>query len=775
MSKLKLQRVFAFFLLMFMIVSAVQPTVANASTSQKAPAVPKVSVSATAQSAVRHDTSTQLRYVPVLKATETGPDRFNKMTFDLPRRIVDASRVSVDPAWVRQSDKKYIDPPMPGLDVGLNGANQGTNRTVNGFGVLPPDTNGDVSANNYIQTVNNVFTVWDLNQTNPNTGLPLEVYGPARISSLFAGFGGACETWDDGDPIVLYDSLADRWMISQFALGNYPNPPFSECIAISASGDPLGSWYRYEFQFDVMNDYPHFGVWPDGYYMSINQFDPAAAGSQWRGQGVVVYERDAMLAGNAARMIYIDTYQGCTTGAELPWCILGGMLPSDLDGPIPPAGSPNFFSQFDDDAWGYSADQLQVWSFSTDWTAGVGTFALEADLAVDAFDSEVCAGYARNCIAQPVTAQGLDAIADRLMYRLQYRNFGTYQTLVTNHTVDVNDVAGHAGIRWYELRQVDGIWGVHQQGTYAPDASNRWMGSAAMDGSGNIAIGYSVSDAVSVYPGMRYAGRLASDPLGTLPQGENTIISGTGYQSHSAARWGDYSSISVSPVDDCQFWFTSEYNRVSSSAEWYTYIAAFTYPEPVTTGGSGCTPRTHFDDVDELDPYAPFVYRLADLGITKGCDADSFCPDKNVTRGEMAAFLLRTVYGGDYVPPAATGTVFSDVSVSTPFADWIEKLAADGITIGCGGGKFCPNNVVNRADMAIFLLRTEHGSAHVPPAAAGTVFSDVSASSYAAGWIEELASEGITSGCGGGKYCPTSMVRRSDMAIFLIRLTELMP
>ena len=774
MSKLKLQHVLAFLLMMFIVVSIVQPNVANASTVKQQPAVAKPTLTGTAQNSVRHDKSaSQLRYVPVMNAAGTSPDRLSKV-FDLPKKVVDNSTIQVDPAWLRQPLKKYIDPPMPGLDVALNGANQGTNRTVNGYGVLPPDTNGDVSVNNYIQTVNNLFTIWDLNQTNPNTGLPLEVYGPARISSLFTGFGGTCETWDDGDPIVLYDHLADRWMISQFALPNYPNPPFSQCIAVSATGDPLGKWYRYEFQFQVMNDYPHFGVWPDGYYMTINQFDPAdAPGSQWRGQGAVVFERAQMLAGANARMIYIDTYQGCLIGTEQPWCILGGMLPSDLDGPIPPAGAPNMFSQFDDNAWGYSPDQLQLWSFSTNWATGVGTFTNDVNLPVDSFVSEVCTGYARNCISQPGTTQGVDAIADRLMYRLQYRNFGTYQTLVTNHTVAVGDVANHAGVRWYELRKVAGIWGVKQQGTYAPDASNRWMGSAAMDGSGNIAIGYSVSDATSVYPGMRYAGRLANDPLGTLPQGENIMIAGSGSQLHTAARWGDYSSINVSPADDCQFWFTSEYNRVTSSAEWYTYIGAFTFPLPTTLGGGGCIPHSPFADVTALNWYAPFVYRLYDLGITSGCGGGNFCPASNITRAEMAVFLLRTEHGGNFAPPAATGTVFGDVSINSFAAAWIEKLSAEGLTSGCGGGNFCPNGLVTRAEMAVFLLRTAYGSAYVPPAATGTVFNDVSISSFAAAWIEELASLGITAGCGSGNYCPASPVNRSEMAVFLIRLTEL--
>lgn len=527
---------------------------------------------------------------------EFGPALEVPANFPIPRDRAGAAAL-VPPALRPENrtdrpvpGKNYYEAPMPGLLAGWNGLNQGVNRALNGFSILPPDTNGSASMNHYIQTVNTAFIVWDLTRKSPFTGLPAATYGPARISSIWAGAGGACEIWDDGDPIVLYDKAADRWIITQFALENFPHPPFSECIAVSATGDPLGPWNRYTYEFPVMNDYPHFGVWPDGYYLSINQFAPAEHPS-WRGQGVAVFERDRMLAGDpAARMIYFDTSADCVGGTE-PECALGGMLPSDLDGPAPPAGTPNFFMQFDDDANGFPVDQLQIWSFATDWAGGTGTFTHTADLPVNPFDSMVCEDDARSCIPQPVTAQGLDAIADRLMYRLQYRNFGDHQSLLANHTVNANPVTdpvtrnGHAGIRWYELRNAGAGWSVYQQGDHAPpDDASRWMGSIAMDKDGNIALGYSVSDDSAIYPGIRYAGRLTADPLNTLPLGENTMVDGSGYQSHSAARWGDYSSMSLAP-DDCTFFYTNQFNRVDSSAEWYTYVGVFGYPSctPVDT------------------------------------------------------------------------------------------------------------------------------------------------------------------------------------------------
>ena len=187
----------------------------------------------------------------------------------------------------------------------------------------------------------------------------------------------------------------------------------------------------------------------------------------------------------------------------------------------------------------------------------------------------MCAGN-RNCISQQGTTVKLDPISDRLMYRLQYRNFGDHEALVLNHTVDVNN-ADRAGIRWYELRKSGSVWSIYQQGTFSPDPTQRWMGSIAMDALGNIGLGYSASSS-TVFPSIRYTGRLAGDPLGQLPQGEGTIINGTGAQTHSASRWGDYSSLSIDPVDNCTFWYTNEYVQTTGSAPWRTRIGSFQLP-----------------------------------------------------------------------------------------------------------------------------------------------------------------------------------------------------
>ena len=216
-------------------------------------------------------------------------------------------------------------------------------------------------------------------------------------------------------------------------------------------------------------------------------------------------------------------------------------------------------------------------------TPANSTFTKRAALATAAFDSDMCGG-ARNCVPQAGTSVKLDAIADRVMYRLQYRNFGTHQTLVTNHTVDVNG-QDHAGVRWYEIRINSGVPSIYQQGTYAPDTNHRWMGSAAMDSAGNIAIGYNVSGS-QMFPRISFTGRTATDPLGQMTLGEGDVIVGTGAQTHSSSRWGDYSLLAVDPTDGCLFWFTTEYLAGTTSAGWRTRVGAFRI-DGCSSGGGG--------------------------------------------------------------------------------------------------------------------------------------------------------------------------------------------
>ncbi len=455
--------------------------------------------------------------------------------------------------------------------------------TSNVNGVLPPDTQGDVGPNHYVQWVNLAFTIYNKSGT--------KLYGPANGNTIWSGFDTNCANNNDGDPITVYDYLADRWMMSQFQVNSTGSS--YQCIAVSTTGDPTGSWYRYKYTWpgSLMNDYPHFGLWPDAYYMTANQF--VYSSGAWRGAGVAAFERGKMLTGATAQMVYFSLY-----GVNSNY---GGQLAADMDGSTQPAsGAPGLILEWDDSTWGAgSTDSLKIWKFHVDWTTpgnsylGTGSAGSAGGpnwtINTNNVDPTICGTGATACIDQPGTTVNLDQISDRLMHRVQYRNFGGYQTLVGNHTVDTNNPAGIAGIHWFELRNTGTDWAMYQQGTYGlSDSVNRWMGSAAMDGSGNIALGYSVSSS-SIYPGIRYVGRLASDTLGTMGQSETTLINGGGYQSHSASRWGDYSAMQVDPSDDATFWFTSEYMASSSSSGWVTRIGAFkvgTSTSPTATPGT---------------------------------------------------------------------------------------------------------------------------------------------------------------------------------------------
>jgi Big-like domain-containing protein len=422
----------------------------------------------------------------------------------------------------------------------------------------PPDTNLDVGPNHVVQIVNSAFQVWD------KTGTSL--FGPASIKSVWQGFGGLCELRDLIDPTVLYDSMADRWLIAA-STGPF-QPDTFQCIAVSSTPDPLGAWNRYAFLMPSghYQDYAKFGVWPDGYYMSAIEWSndlKAIFGSR-----PFVFDRTSMQAGQPA------TFQ--TTSAPLGTAGPGAlhMLPSDLDGTMPPpAGAPNYFVEL-------GLPMFNIWQFHVDWAIPANTtFSLSGTIAV--------AGFAVTgaLVAQKGTSAELDVLETFLMNRLAYRNFGDHESLVVNHTVTVG-TGGH-GVRWYEFRDPGTTSPtVYQQGTFAPDGNSRWMGSAAMDRNGNIALGYSVSSS-DMYPSIRYAGRLASDPLGILAQGEASAFEGVDFQLGN--RWGDYSGMTVDPVDDCTFWYTTEYSDSRfSSYDWRTRIVSFRFPE---CGPSGTSPR----------------------------------------------------------------------------------------------------------------------------------------------------------------------------------------
>jgi hypothetical protein len=454
-------------------------------------------------------------------------------------------------------------------------------------GYIPPDPNGDVGPHDYVQAVNDSFEVFD-----KQGHVELR---PKPVSALWQGFGGKCENEGQGDPVVLYDPLADRFLISQFAFTydtGSPTGPFFECVAVTRTGDPTGRWYRYAFRISdtKMDDYPKLGVWPDGYYMTVNQYMP---NGNWGGVAVVAFDRAAMLQGRPASLVYLDS----------PDPNSNGMLPADLDGwRSPPDGSPEYLAGFDTTKWGSALD---LYRFHVDWSdPSSSRFAGPIQFPVAAFNPNMC-GYNGDCIPQPSTSVGLSALSYRLMYRLAYRNFGDHESLVVNHTVDVtgNDLAG---IRWYEIRDPGGNPFVYQQGTYAPDGKDRFNGSVAMDQNGDIGLGYTTSSAFS-YPSVRYTGRLVTDPLGQLTQTEGTIAAGGGSQLSDSHRWGDYSTMSVDPSDDCTFWYTNEYYKDSASQDWATRIGSFRFPGCGPTG-----PTLSIDDVSAPEGQdATFTVRLS--------------------------------------------------------------------------------------------------------------------------------------------------------------------
>ncbi len=441
-----------------------------------------------------------------------------------------------------------------------------------GCNCAPPDTNGAIGRTQYVQIVNEGYQVFD-----KATGAAL--LPATAISAIWSGFGGACETGGSGDPVVLYDQLADRWLISQFAKPTSSGPITDECIAISTTADATGTYARYGFHLGSnFYDYPHLSIWPDGYYMSMNVFN--AAGTSYLGPQAFAFDRAKMLVNQPAAFV---SPVGPLGGSADPF------LPADLDGSaLPAAGAPATFVGFPGQA---SNPNYTTYHFHADFvTPSSSTFTT--------FATPPAAGYTalcpttRSCVPQAgvTSSNKLDGIGDRLLFRVAYRNFGTHESVVGTYNVSANGVAG---IRWFELRNVTaGPVTVYQESTYQPDTTWRWLGSVAMDSQGNLALGFSASSS-SINPQLRYAARLATDPLNTLAQGEAHLFDGTGSQTGTGNRWGDYAALTVDPVDDSTFWFTSEYYATTGSYAWRTRIASFKLtsgPSPTPTPPATPTP-----------------------------------------------------------------------------------------------------------------------------------------------------------------------------------------
>ena len=437
----------------------------------------------------------------------------------------------------------------PTVDRSFDGVGNGFTGPQGTFSVTsaPPDTTGDVGPNNYVQMVNTDIAVFS------KTGTVL--YGPVPTNTLWSGFGGDCQTDNDGDGSVIYDRAADRWILAQFSVTSSPSGPFHECVAVSQTGDPTGAYYRYAFAYANFPDYPKLGVWADGYYATYNMFDPTS--SAFLGSEACAFDRTNMLAG-------LPASQQCftTSATQTP----GGLLPSQVDGATPPpAGAPDYLVGL-----GPSAATLTTYQFHVDWTTPANSTLTGPNVLSVAPFSALCGGG--TCVPQSATTTKLDSLADRLMYRLDYRNFGDHESLVVGHAIA--GVTAGSGMRWYELRVSGGALTVFQQGTYAPDTKFRWMGSLAFNANGDIGMGFSVSSAAT-HPGFHATGRLAGDASGTMTQGETTVVDGAGSQAAGLTRWADYSTTSVDPTDDCTFWSTNEYIPANGSFNWRTRIGTF--------------------------------------------------------------------------------------------------------------------------------------------------------------------------------------------------------
>jgi len=452
----------------------------------------------------------------------TATDRFDRKEVDKPRTFKAKGNptASIGPDPVAQTSMGVLSMSQPGSNW--------TGQTGGGY---PLDPTGGAGPTAYVQAVNTYYQAFD-----KVTGAPL--MASMSLKSLWPG------SIDDGDPIALYDKYADRWFIQQFQVSNNTQKIL---IAISATNDPTGAYYKYTFIPDASDspDYPKFSIWSDGYYMTAN----------WNNQKVTVFDRVKMLAGNATAGMIVKPVT-----VNLPNNGFFAPMPADADGELPPGGTPMSIFAFEDDNWGAPAvkDQIHVLKMTTDWTTPANTTLIEdvaggSPIATSPFNS-YWSNY-MNEVAQKSSSQRLDAIQGVFMFRAQYRRWAGYNSVVLNNAVNLDTITGHCGIRWYELRQNvgSGIWTIYQQGTYAPDAENRWMGSIAMDDNGAIGMGFAISGNVN-FPSLAYTGRNANDPLGQMTYSEIIAKSGTTSQA-GINRWGDYGHTSLDP-DGLTFWHT---------------------------------------------------------------------------------------------------------------------------------------------------------------------------------------------------------------------------
>ncbi|HEX8917855.1 MAG TPA: hypothetical protein VF898_05105, partial [Chloroflexota bacterium] len=484
--------------------------------------------------------------------------------------------------------------PMPGASHNFAGMgfNDICSGTTCGAGI-PPDTNGDVGQNDYVQAVNSAFAVYS------KTGTLLASF---TEDALWAGSKAPqCDGNGQGDPVVLYDPMADRWILTNFAFpvvnGN-PTSPYYECIAVSRSGDPVsGGWYLYAVRTDTgltgqppagtLNDYPKFGIWTDCLYYSANGFN--AQGSYVGGE-YGSFSRSNLYAGGALTG---------SIGFAASTSDYFTMIPANLSAPgtngLPPGGTPEYYVQESLTSWAFL---VRTFTPGTNCGGG-GTLSAATSVSQASYTDP-----GSNIVPQPSPATSsntLDTLGDRIMQKVQYRRVGSAESLWVTHTFR-SSRSGPTGSQWAQINVSGGVISTTpaQQQLYDPaDGKYRWASSIAVDNGGNAALGYSTSNGSSPnFPSIAYAGRLAGDPLNTLPQSETQLVAGGGSQVNNCggsacSRWGDYSSMSVDPVDGCTFWYTNEYyvsQTDGNNGAWDTRIGSFAFPSCVPFGSPTATP-----------------------------------------------------------------------------------------------------------------------------------------------------------------------------------------
>ena len=440
---------------------------------------------------------------------------------------------------------------------------------------VPPDPNIAVGPHNIVQWVNNAFVVFD------KSGAP--VIAPVDDGTFWGLLSTCNQLGGFSDPIVQYDRASDRWIVGEVAIPLFPGliGQFAQCFAVSTTSDPAGTYNMWAYGFGTtVPDYPKIAMWPDGYYVTWNIFE---GGVTFTGAETCAWDRVGMLSGVAAPAFVC--FQLSNAFASL--------LPSDLDGAAPPAGAPNYLMNIDP-----ASSTLNLWRFHVDF-ANPNNSTFAGPIAIAGVSPFVAPCLdTQDCIPQPGTTQKLDALGDRLMYRLAYRNFGDHESIVATHTV-IAPTGGMTGVRWYEVRNPNGTPTIHQQGSFAPDTDNRWMASIAMDQTGNIGVGYSVSSS-GTFPSVRYTGWEVGGTPGIL-QNETFLVSGGGSQT-GFKRWGDYSAMRIDPTDGCTFWYTQEYQATTQTGNWNTRIGSFKFPScgqssspaPTTTTIASSSPTSTF-------------------------------------------------------------------------------------------------------------------------------------------------------------------------------------